>query len=247
MGTPSSGFAGQQAGALSCERRLDNLALAFQEVYTAVVRLRSGRQAVSDAESFRAQMREALRLADEEARRRGYSAEEIRLAVFAAVAFLDESVLNLQHPAFVNWPRKPLQEEFFGHHIAGEVFFQNIQHLLGTRDAHNIADLLEVYELCLLLGFRGRYGLGGQGELRSIIESIREKISRIRGFSKDLSPGWAIPAEQVRVRQSDPWIRRLLVAAGACFLLALVLFVGFTISLGSGASEVHAVALQGRG
>jgi len=245
MGTPGSSFPG--APAMSFERRPDNLALAFQEVYTAVVRLRSGRQAVSDAELFRHQMREALKAADEEARRRGYTAEEIRLAVFAVVAFLDESVLNLQHPAFAGWPRMPLQEEFFGHHIAGEVLFQNIQRLLGAPDAHNVADLLEVYQLGLLLGYRGRYGLGGQAELRSIIGAVGDKIRRIRGAATYLSPNWAVPPEQVRMSQADPWIKRLVITAVVCFTVAVALFVGFKISLASGASEVRTVAAQARG
>jgi type VI secretion system protein ImpK len=246
MGTSASGYPGAQPD-VSFERRLENLALAFQEVYTAIVRLRSNRQAVTESESFRAQMREALKRAEEEARRQGYSSEETRLAVFALVGFLDESILNLQLPVFANWPRKPLEEELFGVHIAGEIFFQNIQRLLGARDSHGIADVLEVYQLCLLLGFRGRYGVGGQAELRSVIESVAGKIRRTRGVPKDLSPNWAIPAGQVRLAQSDPWIRRLLFAALGCLILALALFVGFKISLASGASDVSAVAAQGRG
>jgi type VI secretion system protein ImpK len=246
MGTPTSGYPEEQP-AVSFERRQENLALAFQEVYTAIVRLRSNRQAVSDAESFRAQMREAFKRAEEEARRQGYSQEETRLGVFALVGFLDESILNLQLPVFAQWPRKPLQEELFGVHIAGEIFFQNIQRLLGGRDSHGLADVLEVYQLCLLLGFRGRYGVGGQGELRSVIESVAEKIRRTRGAAQDLSPNWAIPAGQVRLVQSDPWIRRLLWTAVGCCVLALALFVGFKISLASGASDVSAIAVQGRG
>ena len=48
------------------------------------------------------------------------------------VAFLDESILNLRNPVFADWPRKPLQEELFGHHMAGEIFFQNLQPLAGA-------------------------------------------------------------------------------------------------------------------
>ncbi len=55
----------------------------------------------------------------------------MQLATFAAVAFLDESMLNSQNPIFADWLRKPLQEELFGTHIAGETFFQNLQQLLG--------------------------------------------------------------------------------------------------------------------
>ncbi len=247
MSTPVSGFPGAPAAAVSFDRRPDNLALAFQEVFTAVVRLRSGRQAVSDAEQFRAQMRQALKTADDEARRRGYTPEEIRLALFAAVAFLDESVLNLQHPAFAGWPRLPMQEEYFGHHIAGEVFFQNLQRLLGAPDAHNVADLLEVYDLCLLLGFRGRYGLGGQAELRSLMGAVAEKIRRVRGAMTGLCPHWAIPAEAARRAGADPWIKRLLWVAGACFVLALLLFITFKLSLGAGVSDIRLLATQGRG
>ena len=92
-------------------RRTENLALMLQEVLTAIVRLRSNRQAVSDANSFRIHMREALKSADQEARKRGYNGDAIQLSVFAAVAFLDESILNSRNPLFADWPRKPLQEE----------------------------------------------------------------------------------------------------------------------------------------
>ena len=40
------------------QTRTENLALHFQEVLTAIVRLRANRQAVSDAESFRHHIRE---------------------------------------------------------------------------------------------------------------------------------------------------------------------------------------------
>jgi type VI protein secretion system component VasF len=53
--------------------RPENLALIFQELFTAIVRLRSNRQAVSDAESFRHHIREAVKTAAQEARNRaGY-------------------------------------------------------------------------------------------------------------------------------------------------------------------------------
>jgi type VI secretion system protein ImpK len=246
MGTYPPGSAAP-AVAYSAQRRRDNLALAFQEVLTAVVRLRTNRQVVTDAELFRGQMREALNAADREARNRGYTAEQIRLAVFSVVAFLDESILNLQQPVFAQWPRKPLQEELFGVHVAGEIFFNNLQRLLGQQDSHELADVLEVHLLCLLLGFRGRYGMGGLCELRAVIDSIAEKIRRVRGYSPDLSPTWAIPPGAVQVTRSDPWVKRLLWTAVACFVFLILLFGIFTVTLSSGASELRSVPTQGRG
>jgi type VI secretion system protein ImpK len=221
------------------ERRRDNLALVFQEVLTAVIRLRTNRQVVTDAELFRTQMREALNAADQEGRKRAYTGEQTRMAIFAVVAFLDESILNLPQPVFAEWPRKPMQEELFGVHVAGEIFFNTVQRLLAQQDAHDVADVLEVYLLCLLLGFRGRYGMGGQAELRGVIDAIAEKLRRIRGYSPDLAPAWAIPPGAVKVTQSDPWVKRLMWTAVACFALVVILFGIFKLSLGSGASDLR--------
>jgi type VI secretion system protein ImpK len=227
-------------------RRAENLALILQEVLTAIVRLRSNRQAVSDANAFRTHMREALKAADQEARRSGYSGEDMQIAIFAVVAFLDESILNSRNPMFADWPRKPLQEELFGTHMAGEVFFQNLQKLLARTDSQELADVLEVHYLCVLLGFGGRYSMGNKGDLKAIIDAVGEKIRRIRGQSPDLSPFWALPKESARSRIADSWLRGLLFAAAGCFLLMVVMFIFFKFSLGSGVSELRAMVLPGR-
>ncbi len=239
---PQTGTSGTGAG----QRRPENLALCFQEMLTVIERLRSARQAVSDAQTFRHQIREAIKMADNEARKCGYTAEDIQLAIFAVVAFLDESILNLRHPVFGDWPRQPLQEELFGHHIAGEVFFQNLQKLLGRTDSQELADLLEVYYICLLLGFAGRYSLGGRGELRAMMDATADKIRRIRGFAADLSPAWRLPPGGARVAAADPWIKWLVIGASACLFLTLLLFVIYKLSLGGGISTLRTIATQGR-
>jgi type VI secretion system protein ImpK len=75
-------------------RRHENLGLIFQEILVGSARLRSGRQSVSNPATFRQQVIEALKLADKQARNQGYDTEDIKLAIFAAVAFVDESVLK---------------------------------------------------------------------------------------------------------------------------------------------------------
>lgn len=214
------------------------LALALQESITVIVRLRSNRQAVSDAASFRNHIRQALRMAEQEARKGGYSGEDIRLGIFAVVAFLDESVLNSRNPLFADWPRQPLQEELFKHHVAGEVFFQELQQLLQRDDSDSLGDVLEVYQICLLLGFRGRYSVAGQGELQAIMSAVAEKIRRIRGGFGELSPNWKLPQQGAIIRK-DPWFRRLVFIAAGCFLLALSLFIVYKLTLRSGISDIE--------
>jgi type VI secretion system protein ImpK len=222
--------------------RTDNLALIFQEVLTAIVRLRSNRQELSDAQTFRASMREAIRTAIQDARNTaGYNADDIKMATLALVGFLDESVLNTRNPIFADWPRKPLQEELFGIHMAGEIFFRNLEQLLGRPDSVDLADILEVHYLCLLLGYAGRYSMGGSAELQAITNTTGDRIRRIRGVSND--PFMEIVAEKEIVREvKDPWIKRLVMIAAICFVLMLGLFAAFKFTLASGASDLRAVA-----
>ncbi|HWQ53728.1 MAG TPA: DotU family type IV/VI secretion system protein [Bryobacteraceae bacterium] len=236
-----------QADAAAAARRPENLALILQEVLTVVVRYRANRQPVSDAESFRHHVREALKAAAQQARSvAGYSSDDVKMGIFAVVAFLDESILNSRNPLFADWPRKPMQEEMFGHHIAGEVFFRNLDELLGKDDSHALADVLEVYYLCMLLGFAGRYVVGNRGELKNMMDRTAEKIRRIRGKLPELSPCWQIPPEQARVYR-DAWVKRFAMVAVACLVLAVAMFFTYKIALGSGVSDLQAVAARGKG
>ncbi|HEV2214967.1 MAG TPA: DotU family type IV/VI secretion system protein [Terracidiphilus sp.] len=221
--------------------RVNSLALCFQEVLTAILRVRFQRQQVQDAESFRAQMRRSLQSAMQDARTAGYTSETVQMGVFATVAFLDESVLNLQSPVFGDWARRPLQEELFGGHLAGEAFFRNFQQLLSAQDSAEVADALEVHCLCLQMGYRGRYALGDSGELHQVLRQARAKIERIRGAAR-LSPALAAP-EVPPARGRDSWTRILLITA--CILAGLTIlgFGGYELMLGSGVSQVQNAGL----
>jgi len=242
MGVHPSPAAIPQSPSASLAPGRENLALIYQEVLTAITRLRANRQAAADAGAFRNQMKALIRVAESEATAKGYPVEDTRLATFAAVAFLDESILNSNNPAFADWPRMPLQEELFGGHTAGEIFFQCIDRLLARSDSPQLADTLEVFALCLLLGYRGRYSLSGQEGVRTVLEAIADKMRRIRGRARPLSPNWAPPPDTARPRAYDPWLRRLAFGAVGVLLLAIILFVGFKISLMSGASGLHSTA-----
>jgi type VI secretion system protein ImpK len=166
----------------------------------------------------------------------------VKLAVYAYIALLDESVLTSSHPMFAEWSRQPLQEEVFGEHMAGENFFRNVQDLLGRQDSEAVADLLEVYQLCLLLGFHGRYGHADPAGINAVTARVQDKIRRIRGPAPvELVPDWQLPAHEDVVLGRDPWARRLSIAAAATFGLALVLYVLYRVLLGSGLAELRSL------
>jgi type VI secretion system protein ImpK len=221
--------------------RVNSLSLCFQEVLTAILRVRFRRQQVADAESFRAQMRASLQAAMQEARGIGYSSETVQMAVFATVAYVDESVLNLQSPAFADWARRPLQEELFGGHLAGEAFFRNLQKLLNEQDSHEVADALELHCLCLQMGYRGRYALGDTGELAQLLRQTQAKIYRIRGGARLMPQVEAPPVPPART--SDPITGALLIATCVLAGLLIVAFGGYELLLSSGASSVQNAGL----
>jgi type VI secretion system protein ImpK len=242
MGATLFGATSIQPSSQPANRRRDNLALVFQNLLTVIVRLRANRQVINDGQAFRAQMQSALRAAEKEGISKLYPPEDVRLATFAIVAFLDESILNSTNPAFSDWPRMPLQEEMFGHHRAGEVFFENIDRLLSRGDSHSAADLLEIYSLCILLGYKGKYGLGDLDSVRPVLDAIAEKIRRVRGPLQGLSPAWAVPEGNIQPTQGDPWIRRLAVGALAGVFISLLFFVLFWFLLSSDANRIRGLA-----
>lgn len=69
---------------------------------------------------------------------------------------------------------------------------------------------------------------------------ISDKIQRIRG-QRTLAPEWEPQADAVLRPPRDPWVRALALGTAGAVLLAALFFVGFKVTLVSGASGLHAV------
>jgi type VI secretion system protein ImpK len=212
------------------EIRTNNLAMAFQEVFTVILRTRFFLQRVENADAFRATLRKMISAAVKDAGALGYSDEASKMAIYAMIGFLDESVLNSKDPTFADWARRPLQEEMFGGHFAGEYFFRNVTELINRPESAEVADVLELHALCLLLGYRGRFAFGDASEIHTILQRIREKINRIRGsyaLFRPVETPSAPPAAK-----KDPWVSRLAIAAILLAVLTVLAYAGYVIILG---------------
>ena len=205
--------------------RSDTLALLYQNILTGIVRVQGGRQPLTDVETFRRRMRAALQDVEREASAAGYSSAEIRDAEFAVVAFLDEAILSSKDPKAEEWRRKPLNIELFGQAVAGDVFFDKLTEIERRRDSASLADLLEVYLVCLLLGFEGRFAPPLRGEAYRIMERIRGRIESIRGgMDYKLSPPMEFQAEApvMQAAASQTWKWWILGSLAAVLLLFLI-------------------------
>jgi type VI secretion system protein ImpK len=214
-------------------RPSENLALLYQGLLTGIVRLQAKREHIPDAEVFRRRTMRALQDVERDARSAGYELDDVRDTHFAVVAFLDSVVLNSTEPGRAEWERKTLQEELFGQTDAGVVFFEKLERFRSRRDSKRLADILEVYLLCLLLGFEGRYSGGLRGELYSIAERVRSRIENIRGRMERLSPDGLLPAgeaPQITAPASPVGGYRLI--AFAAVILAILCFLALKLHVG---------------
>jgi type IV/VI secretion system ImpK/VasF family protein len=161
----------------------------------------------------------------------------IRDAEAAVVAFLDEAILSLKDPAREVWAKQTLSVDLYGESKAGEVFFERLDEIKGQTDSPQLADLLEVFLLCLELGFEGRYA-GPLGEVGHIVDRLKLRIDNIRGNGHGVSPPFrfakapVVAAGQTKVDLTWRW---WLIGSAA---LPVVLFALFKLNLGLLVSEV---------
>jgi type VI secretion system protein ImpK len=220
--------------------KLDRLAVLYEGIFTAIVRVQSGRQQVLDPESFRSRMKQALVEIGSTAARRGYSAADVQEANFAVVAFLDETVLTAQDVNASQWAGKSLGEELFDQRSAGELFFKRLETLRANRDSQELAEVLEVYYLCLLLGYEGKFAGGSKAELQLLMSNLRERIERIFGRNPEFSPDAALPDEPLGIAPVvDPLDRQVRLFAMAALALAVLCFISFSLQLGSKSSDIE--------
>jgi type VI secretion system protein ImpK len=203
--------------------RAERLALLYQGMLTAIVRIQSGKQPLSDANSFQKWMEGLLGEIEREAIKVGYRNQDIQDAHYAIIAFLNETVQNSSDENRNNWT--PLAAKGYAHAVAGEGVFERLKTIRTRRDSIELADLLEVYDLCLLLGYQGRYAMGGRSELDRLIEDLREQIERIRGHQAVLSPEGTVPALAQTAAPTGMSEGRWKIATIACGAFACVSWI----------------------
>jgi type VI secretion system protein ImpK len=156
-----------------------------------------------------------------------YSERQVKAVKFALAAFLDETMLASDFPFRDEWEKFPLQLEYFDEHLAGHTFFARLESLLKHIQAE--ADVVKVYYLCLLLGFKGQYKMGDERQLAEVIRNTANHLRKVGCLNEsELSPHW-LATDQPEPRR-DPglpvWSK---VAAAAA--LALVLFFYLVLHL----------------
>jgi type VI secretion system protein ImpK len=149
-------------------------------------------------------------------------------ARYALVAFIDEQIMRSDWSGRADWMSRPLQLELYRENTAGENFFVRLRALLRSGD-RPVA--VEVYYLCLVLGFQGAYRDGGEPQaLEKFTRAAREQVRKVLPDPNKVSPH-AKPKGSTRSVKTG--YGPLLVIAASSFFLVVLVLVGLGLSVSS--------------
>lgn len=193
-----------------------------------------------DADQARTALIAALDHAGAQARDQGHGVDETASALFAVVAWIDETAMTHSWPAAASWRLTPLQRHYFGTTRAGTQFYQRLQAL-----PDQASQVREMYGLVLVAGFRGEYAARSPGEFEAWRVQLLERIRQEQGMA-GFGAGQALfpqagPGPQEPVRPSSPlrtrpsWYVVTLILAPIVLLLVLYGYLDYALAKLAGA------------
>ena len=164
-------------------------------------------------------------------RESGIPDEDANEAKYAIAAFTDEQIFRSAWPGRAQWMGQPLQLIYFNENTAGEGFFQRMNAL---QNQPTRAHVLEIYYLCLCLGFQGQYAVRGGEGLGPIVDQLGARLGSGLGNTDVISPHGE-PREAFRglMRREMPLVGLSI----AFFALAVVVFIVLKLVLAGSVSS----------
>jgi type VI secretion system protein ImpK len=208
------------------ERATKNDLITFAgPVFDLILRLKSG--IVAPSNDLRPKVAAMLTDFEKRAERYRFNPKIISVSKFALAAFVDETMLTNNFPMRDQWEKYALQLEYFGEQLAGNKFFEKLEAMLGQIDVTK--DAVEVYYICMLLGFKGRYAVYEQEKLLEIMQRTANALVKVGKIAPvELSPHWLVTdqPEPPKKRGMPAWAKiGALGGLGFALVVYLVLFV----------------------
>lgn len=208
------------------ERTNRNDLIAFAgPVFDLILRLKAG--IIQPSNDLRPKIASMLEDFEKRAERYRFNPKIIQVSKFALASFVDETVLTNNFPLKDEWEKYPLQLEYFGEQLAGDKFFDKLEAMLKQIEVTQ--DAVEVYYVCMLLGFKGRYAVYEKEQLLATMQKTANalvKVGKIRPV--ELSPHWFAddqpkPPEE---RKMPTWAKISAFAGlGLAVIIYLVMFL----------------------
>lgn len=217
--------------ATSARRQSNNDLVTFAgPIFDLILRLKAG--IVQPSNDLRSQIARLLKDFSDRALRYRHRESVIEVAKFGLAVFVDEIILIKAGEAGdyslrEQWEKIPIQLEFFGDNWGGETFYEKLESML--RQIEVTADAVEVYYICMLLGFKGRYAVVEQDKLLKTMQKTADALVKVGKISKvELSPHWLVQDQPVPVEKKGmpAWAKvTALGGLGFAVILYLVMFI----------------------
>jgi type VI secretion system protein ImpK len=215
----------------SSRRQSSNDLVTFAgPIFDLILRLKAG--ITKPSSTLRPQIAKLLKDFEDRALRHRHRESLIQVTKFGLAVFVDEIILIKASEAGdyslrEEWEKVPIQLEFFGDNIGGETFYEKLDAMLRQIDV--TADAVEVYYICMLLGFKGRYAVVEQDKLLKIMQKTADALVKVGKISKvELSPHWLVKDQPVPVEKKGmpTWAKVTAFSGlGGAVLLYLVMFI----------------------
>ena len=114
---------------------------------------------------------------------------------------VDEAILASGMNIREIWERRPLQLVLFGDQLAGEHFFDKLE--AARNGGSSRINALEVFHMCLLVGFKGRYLLEGPEKLKYLTAQLGEQIAHHQRKGRRLRPPLGRPGQHCQRHQAQ--------------------------------------------
>ncbi|MDP2801277.1 MAG: type IVB secretion system protein IcmH/DotU, partial [Phreatobacter sp.] len=194
----------------------DTLAAAAGPLLLLAAKLRESVEN-ADVAALRREIVDQARRFEERAVRFGARAGDISAARYVLCSMLDELVMSTPWGSRSNWSANSLLNQFHNETWGGEKVFEILERVKGEPSKY-IA-LLKLIDLCLLLGFEGKFRVIDGGRER--LDELREELGRLlRQYgsvpAKELSANWMGVSGRKQLKSYMPlWV----VFAGAAILM----------------------------
>lgn len=166
----------------------------------------------------------------------GKTHEQIEQARYALAAFIDEITLNRGGEFHEFWVKETLTVKYFNDQVGGENFFTRLEHLI--MDMQKNIELLEIFYICLALGFQGRYRMEGAEKLPIVMENLLKRIERVRGkVGQAIAPSANTAPGNISEKGSRKWM----IAAFVLLCLSAVFYLVMMFASASGLDEAKQI------
>jgi type VI secretion system protein ImpK len=117
----------------------------------------------------------------------------------------------------------PLQMTYFNENTAGEGFFQRLQNLQQQPQRVHV---LQIYYLCMALGFQGKFAVRGGEGLAALQDYVGAQVARSMPSGENVAPhGEPRDAGKSFVRRELPIVIFSIVLLGIAILSYVILIV----------------------